>query len=243
MTRYWQQGDQIVLREIFRGRIWSGRPYTIVEDTPQRLIIYMGVGVRWMRPVRRNSSAIRGRELHWTLREAVWPIEALRIVTPGRHHSVLLLWTEGFGEFLKWYVNLEDPLTHSAVGFDYLDQFLEQASSEGPGGHHLLPQTDAGRPAGQVVGHIEIAPDLSAWNWKDEDELEDAVANGLMTPQRADLIRAEGIRVIETLDKKAPPFDEQWHLWRPDPQWESPGLPAGWDDLNENPARGGDDGP
>ena len=215
MTRYWQQGDQIVLREIFRGRIWSGRPYTIVEDTPQRLIIYMGVGVRWMRPVRRNSSAIRGRELHWTLREAVWPIEALRIVTPGRHHSVLLLWTEGFREFLKWYVNLEDPLTHSAVGFDYLDQFLD----------------------------IEIAPDLSAWNWKDEDELEDAVANGLMTPQRADLIRAEGIRVIETLDKKAPPFDEQWHLWRPDPQWESPGLTAGWDDLNENPARGGDDGP
>ena len=215
MTRYWQQGDQIVLREIFRGRIWSGRPYTIVEDTPQRLIIYMGVGVRWMRPVRRNSSAIRGRELHWTLREAVWPIEALRIVTPGRHHSVLLLWTEGFREFLKWYVNLEDPLTHSAVGFDYLDQFLD----------------------------IEIAPDLSAWNWKDEDELEDAVANGLMAPQRADLIRAEGIRVIETLDKKAPPFDEQWHLWRPDPQWKSPGLPAGWDDLNENPARGGDDGP
>ena len=215
MTRYWQQGDQIVLREIFRGRIWSGRPYTIVEDTPQRLIIYMGVGVRWMRPVRRNSSAIRGRELHWTLREAVWPIEALRIVTPGRHHSVLLLWTEGFREFLKWYVNLEDPLTHSAVGFDYLDQFLD----------------------------IEIAPDLSAWNWKDEDELEDAVANGLMTPQRADLIRAEGIRVIETLDKKAPPFDEQWHLWRPDPQWESPGLSDGWDDLNENPARGGDDGP
>ena len=199
MTRYWQQGDQIVLREIFRGRIWSGRPYTIVEDTPQRLIIYMGVGVRWMRPVRRNSSAIRGRELHWTLREAVWPIEALRIVTPGRHHSVLLLWTEGFREFLKWYVNLEDPLTHSAVGFDYLDQFLD----------------------------IEIAPDLSAWNWKDEDELEDAVANGLMTPQRADLIRAEGIRVIETLDKKAPPFDEQWHLWRPDPQWKSLGLPAG----------------
>ena len=148
-------------------------------------------------------------------REVVWPIEALRIVTPGRHHSVLLLWTEGFREFLKWYVNLEDPLTHSAVGFDYLDQFLD----------------------------IEIAPDLSAWNWKDEDELEDAVANGLMTSQRADLIRAEGIRVIETLDKKAPPFDEQWHLWRPDPQWESPGPPAGWDDLNENPARGGDDGP
>ena len=27
----------------------------------------------------------------------------------------------------------------------------EEASSEGPGGHHLLPQTDAGGPAGEVV--------------------------------------------------------------------------------------------
>ena len=199
MTRFLQRGDQVVLREIWRGRIWSGRPYTIVKDTHGQLIMYMGAGVRWVRPVRADGSAIHGRELNWALGESVWPIEALRIVTPGRHHSVLPLWTKGFGEFLKWYVNLEGPLTRSATGFDYLDQLLD----------------------------IEIAPDLSAWNWKDEDELEDAVANGLMTPQRTDLIRAEGIRVIEALDKRAAPFDEQWHLWRPDPQWESPGLPAG----------------
>ena len=29
----------------------------------------------------------------------------------------------------------------------------EEAPSEGPGGHHLLPQTDAGGPAGQIVSH------------------------------------------------------------------------------------------
>ena len=166
MTRYWQQGDQIVLREIFRGRIWSGRPYTIVEDTPQRLIIYMGVGVRWMRPVRRNSSAIRGRELHWTLREAVWPIEALRIVTPGRHHSILLLWTEGFREFLKWYVNLEDPLTHSAVGFVAVRPVMEWFAVWPERGRTVFPRASLGKMQGE-----------SAWNWKDEDELEDAVAN------------------------------------------------------------------
>ena len=190
--------------------MWSGRPYTIVEDTPKRLVMYMGAGVRWMRPVRLDGSAIHGREWHWTLEEAVWPIEALRIVTPGSHHSVLLLWTEGFAEFLKWYINLEDPLTRSTIGFDYLDLLLD----------------------------IEIAPDLSAWNWKDEDELEDAVANGMITPQKADLIRAEGIRVIEALNERASPFDEQWHLWRPNSRWNHPGLPDGWDDLEENPAMG-----
>ena len=211
MTRYYQSGDKIVLREIWRGRIWSGRPYTIVEDTSQCLIMYMGAGVRWMRPVRRNGSVIHGRELHWTLGEAVWPIETLRIVTPSRHHSVLLLWTEGFVEFIRWYINLEDPLTRSAVGFDYLDQLLD----------------------------IEIAPSLSAWNWKDEDEFENAVASDLITPSKAELIRAEGIRVLEALNERMFPFNEQWHLWRPNPQWGPPDFPDGWDDLGENPARGG----
>ncbi|MCY3638766.1 MAG: DUF402 domain-containing protein [Chloroflexi bacterium] len=212
MTHRWQRGDQIVLREIWRGRVWSGRPYTIVEDSPRRLVMYMGAGVRWMRPVRGDGSAIHGREPHWSLGDAVWPIEALRIVTPGRHHSVLLLWTAGFGEFIRWYVNLEDPLTRSAIGFDYLDQLLD----------------------------IEIAPDLWAWNWKDADELEDAVGNGLLTPRKADFIRAEGNRVLRSLDDRAPPFDEKWHLWRPDPQWDIPCLPDGWDDPAVNPARGGD---
>ena len=121
-------------------------------------------------------------------------------------------WTRGFGEFLKWYVNLEDPLIRSAVGFDYLDNLLD----------------------------IEVAPDLSAWNFKDEDELDDVVARGMMTSRKADFIRAAGSRVIEELEAKSPPFDEPWHLWRPDPSWDAPCLPDGWNDLSENTACGGD---
>ena len=60
MTQCWQRGDHIVLREIWQGRVWSGRPYTIVEDTPGRLVMYMGAGVRWMRPVRSDGSIIHG---------------------------------------------------------------------------------------------------------------------------------------------------------------------------------------
>ena len=100
-----------------------------------------------------------------------------------------------------------DPLVRSPMGFDYLDNLLD----------------------------IEIAPDLSEWNWKDEDELEDVVARGMMTARKADGIRAEGRRVIEALNAKAPPFDEPWHLWRPETGWETPGLPDGWNDLSENP--------
>ena len=208
----WQPRDHIVLREIWRGRVWSGRPYTVVEDGPCRLVLYAKAGVRWVRPCRADGAAPRIRKAGWVLREDAWSTEALRIVTPGSRHSVLLLWTAGFGELLLWYVNLEEPLTRTPIGFDYLDQLLD----------------------------IEIAPDLSSWKWKDEDEVEEAVARGVMTPGDAGRARDEGERVIAALDAGEPPFSEPWERWRPDPGWAAPGLPDGWDDVCRYPARGGD---
>ena len=204
-------GDQIVLREIWQGRVWSGRPYSMVEDTPDRLVMYACAGISWMRPVRPDGSPIRGFEAQWKLEMARWPIETLRIVTPATGHSVLLLWTEGFGEFLKWYVNLEAPLVPSAIGFDYLDNILD----------------------------IEVAPDLSSWRWKDVEELEEVVARSMFTPERAKLIRAEGERAIRALEAGEKPFNEHWPKWRPDPRREVPGLPEAWSDLHKIPATGG----
>ena len=120
-----------------------------------------GSGVRWFRPGRPDGTALRTREEDWVLKEGIWTIEVLRIVTPGSQNSTLLQWTEGFREFRQWYVNLEDPLTRSLIGFDFLDQILD----------------------------IEIAPDLSKWNWKDEDELEESILNGVLTAKKADVTR------------------------------------------------------
>ena len=212
MTRRFQAGDHIALREIWRGRVWSGRPYTVVEDSPSRLVLYAKAGVRWMRPCRADGTALRIREPGWALREDAWATEALRIGRPGSRNSVLLLWTARFGELLLWYVNLEEPLTRTAIGFDYLDQLLD----------------------------IEIAADLSGWKWKDEDELEEAVARGVMTAGDAEGIRDEGERVIAALGARESPFDEPWERWRPHPGWKAPGLPDGWDDLGRYPACGGD---
>ena len=148
------------------------------------------------------------REPTWILKEDAWYTEALRILTPGSRHSVLLLWTAGFRELLLWYVNLEDPLVRTPIGFDYLDQLLD----------------------------IEIAPDLSGWRWKDEDEFAEAISDGTITPEKADVIRAEGEAVIAALNARRSPFDEPWPQWRPDPSWTLPGLPEGWNDLNKYPA-------
>ncbi len=211
MTRFWEPGDQLVLREIWLGRVWSVRPCTVVEDTPNRLVLYSGAGVRWMMPCDPAGVRLRIPDDEWVLREDVWTLEVLRIITPGSRHCILLIWTEGFREFLLWYVNLEDPFVRTAIGFDYKDRLLD----------------------------IEIAPDLSRWKWKDEDELREAVGRGVLTAEEAQVFRAEGEEVIAALEERRPPFDERWDLWRPDADWPVPGFPEGWSDLRKYPAVGG----
>ena len=60
--------------------------------------------------------------------------------------------------------------------------------------------------------------------WLDEDELEQAAAIGLFSPEQAAEVRAEAQRVLEEW-----PFPTGWENWRPDPYWPIPTLPEGWD--------------
>ena len=208
MTTRFHPGSHITLREIWHNRVWTARPYTVVEDTPDRLLLYAPAGIRWMKP--NPPDRLRGPT--WTLQEDEWYTEALRMTAPGARHSVLLIWTAGFSELLLWYVNIERPMIRTAIGFDYLDQLLD----------------------------IEIAPDLSAWNWKDEDEFQAAIAAGLLTPDEARAVRTEGESVIAALAARRPPFDEPWAHWRPNPAWTPPALAADWGDRH--PGVGRNDG-
>ena len=63
-----------------------------------------------------------------------------------------------------------------------------------------------------------------SWRWKDEHELAEAVELGILDRDEAAAVRAEGERVLA-----AWPFPTGWEEWRPDPEWEAPRLPAGWD--------------
>jgi uncharacterized protein len=91
-----------------------------------------------------------------------------------------------------WYVNFEEPLRRTPIGVDTFDHKLD-----------LLVF-----PSG---GH----------EWKDEDELDQAAALGLVD---ADAVWAEARRVLREW-----PFPTGWEGWRPDPSWPVPQLPPGWD--------------
>ena len=96
------------------------------------------------------------------------------------------------GSFEHWYVNFEKPLRRTPVGFDTFDEKLD----------------------------LIVEPD-GRYFWKDEDELEQAAALGLL---EADAVRAEAARVLEEW-----PFPTGWEDWQPDPSWPIPQLPEGWD--------------
>ena len=198
--RRWSAGDVVVLRELWRGRVWSARPEIVVEDADPGSMLYLPDGVRW-------RAAARGGELlripdgdDWELAERVWtkgPI--LSWAWPGVAHAVLLFFRPDWS-VRDWYVNLQDPLRRKAMGFDTVDHVLDAI----------------------------VEPDGS-WRWKDEDELEEAMARGAFTPAQADAFRAEGERAIRRILHREPPFDRDWTTWRPDPSWPIAELPPGWD--------------
>ena len=63
--------------------------------------------------------------------------------------------------------------------------------------------------------------------WLDEEELADAVRRGIFTAEHAAEIRETGERVLAEA-----PWPTGWEDWQPDPGWQVPVLPPGWDRLD-----------
>jgi predicted RNA-binding protein associated with RNAse of E/G family len=103
-----------------------------------------------------------------------------------------------------WYINLEAPWRRTSIGFDTQDLVLD----------------------------VTVTDDLSTWAWKDEDELAWSVSTGITSPEEAAVIRAEGMRAIQAMETRAWPFQHDWSMWRPNPEWGIPTLPANWADAS-----------
>jgi predicted RNA-binding protein associated with RNAse of E/G family len=204
VRRRWAEGEHILQREVWNGRVWAARPATVVADTDELIVAYVAAGTTWKRPVRRDGSTLRMPSEDWVLADDEWvDNHVLHLVTPGAAHAVLMLWSAEDGSFRGWYVNLQEPLHRTETGFDYMDHMLD----------------------------IVVAPDRS-WRWKDQGELEAEVGLGLVTTAAADAVRAEAARVLDLVRVGASPFDSAWVGWRPDPAWGVPGFPPHWNRVH-----------
>jgi predicted RNA-binding protein associated with RNAse of E/G family len=121
---------------------------------------------------------------------------------PGHCHSVLLFWdgTEDERRFSYYFVNMEEPLRRTPIGVDTQDHTID----------------------------INVNPDLT-WTWRDEMELANHVSHGYYTADLALAARLEGERVIKAIVDGTHPCRNGWDTWSPDPTWQTPGIPSGWD--------------
>lgn len=199
-----------VVQEIWNGRVWAARPMHVVRDEGDFAALWFPRGTRWKAPTTppgRAREEDRGERLaqcalhgDWIFRDAEWDVDTLVLLRAGDWHAVWVSWLPG-GEHWGWYVNLQLPFRRTELGFETMDLVLD----------------------------LIVDPDRTH-RWKDEDELETWIARGVCTRELAARLRDEGLEVARRAERDEPPFSEPWHDWRPDPSWELPQLPEGWDE-------------
>jgi len=159
-------GDAALWRSIAFGRVRWAMAHRLVELTPEQVVLWVPRGTRGKRGVAALHECVDLSTFDWSLREGVWRDHCLKLTRFGDAHSLWLFWDED-GTFGGWYVNLQEPLRESPLGWDSRDHALD----------------------------IVIEPD-GRWAWKDEEHLAAATARGRFTPEEGAAILAEGERVL-----------------------------------------------
>src|SRR5688500_4032149 len=177
--RDWRAGDHVLLREIFRNRIWTVRPLTVAHATDELIALYLAPGTVFKVPAfTHHRELLRRLRDGWSLTDYEWTRgRCLYLLMPHVAHAIHLRCLAPDWRVGGWYVNLQEPIRATAVGDDTMEQILD----------------------------VVIEPDLS-WRWKDEDELDEAIGLGVLTPLQAESVRGEGVRVIRRLEARKPPF-------------------------------------
>ncbi len=202
----WSSGSQVLYREVAHGKVWTARPVTVIQDAQDLVALSFRNRTRW----KVCAPSYAGTDLlhckanlrPWQLNDVVWSRgDTVFLIIPGMAHAVHVQW-DPQQRFVGWYVNLQEPIRRTSLGFDFLDQELD----------------------------IVVSPDLD-WRWKDVEHLEQAQRIGLFSPEQASAIVQEGQEVAEDIRRGAVPFDGSWNDWKPPSDWTTPSLPDGWDQV------------
>jgi predicted RNA-binding protein associated with RNAse of E/G family len=191
-------GTPVALRDVWEGSVWAARPALVVEDTPEQVMLFIPAGTRWFAAVR-DGRRLKLQRPDFELAEfRNDDLHVLSFAWPGTFAAVLLEFRPDWSP-IRWYINIEDPLRRSEIGFDTLDHKLD-----------VIVEFDG------------------SWRWKDEDELAEAIDRGVIDAGDEPTFRAHGEAAVRRVLGREPPFDRDWTTWRPDPSWPLPELPDGW---------------
>ncbi len=207
-----QPGDNVVMRNVFDGRVQTVFSSIVVIDSPELVATWIPLGAPIVNGVsdakvdfnigKGHLSAESMAAKSWTMVPRNWHTAGtLRLKNPRTMWSLWVFWDEGMSSVRGWYINIDAPYTRTRFGFDTWDMFLD----------------------------IVVEPDRKSWRYKDEDEFADAIAAGLFTEREAAEVRATAEQALEIIKSNRPPFDNVWEKWRPDLLWDMPELPEDWE--------------
>lgn len=199
----------MVLQEVWRDRIWAARPLTVVDDSDDLLVLWCPLGTLRKIPAppphraapatRAEHVAIALKNCDWVFVDHRWDVSTLWLIEPGAWHATWVSFQPD-GRHLGWYVNFQDPFRRTGRGIVAMDLMLD-----------IVVDGDRG------------------WRWKDQDEFDLVVAEGLYTDATIAAVRREADSVVQQIEARAEPFDDTWLRWKPPADWEIPVLPSGWD--------------
>jgi len=205
-----ERGEVVHLRYVLTdGRIEMCWPCRVVEDNDDSLTLFIAAGTKFKAEPKRTAAQKRAAPNPPVPRcEFVWRSDTLRMMFPGRSHSVWLFWEnhDGRRTFSKYFVNLEEPFRRTGIGFDTQDHTLD----------------------------VVVQPDR-AWVWRDEAELENHVRAGFFTSDLAQAVRSEAARAIDEIARGVHPCLNGWSAWTPDPLWTVPDIAPGWETVPASP--------
>jgi hypothetical protein len=174
-------------------------PMRVVSDSPEHTVLYLAPDTAFKGA--RTPAGTKVRDLSsWVSKDLVWAGGSLiRLIEAEAWHCVDVEF-DAAGEFIGWYVNLQEPFRRAGSRFDTVDLVLD----------------------------LVVAPDRS-WRLKDEDDFQLAVTRGHLTAEVESRVRAEAERMIGVLAADGSPFCESgWLGWRPPADWTIPALPEDW---------------
>ena len=166
--RTFGRGDQVVWRSLPQGNVGYVFPATIVCDDGDVIGLFQHTGsICKKRTGKRGGPSGRnmlpgGWDGGYSDRE--WAGRSnLHLHKMGSGHTVIRSWDPDQQRFAGWYVNLEAEWVRTPIGFDTRDLILD----------------------------VTVADDLSSWCLKDEDELQWAQDEGIVSADEASFAKSE----------------------------------------------------
>ncbi len=199
-----QAGENATLRGVGVKVFWA-YPTIVIQDTAELIALYMPAGVLGKDTDHKPTPKELLSAEKINIADCQWErTDVLFLIIPGESFSTYAMWKTGTNNLNCWYVNLQEPIKRTRIGFDTMDNMLD----------------------------VVISPDMNEWKWKDDDEFAEAQKVGFYSSEKAHEIWAEGERAVKLVTSERRLMYEKWAAWQANPEWSLPKLSPLWDKVN-----------